>query len=217
MKLETGKRGMNSIMHIAPNFWCQTENKNDHKKRPATFSTRNGTPNDRFLQPSLKVGVRWQGEVHSWALLLPVCLSHIHLSTLQKFQLAEGVSCCFSSTSSANMINGLVNRGADNDEHCERNHQWWELERRRGRRHCKRPHDLIRRRLAGVIIRYTTWRLNARPGGFVRWFGDPLPCNGIHLFSYLLLCLSPAISNCHFLGVDGNNTYHSHDQAKLQE
>ena len=63
MKLETGKRGMNSIMHIAPNFWCQTENKNDHKKRPATFSTRNGTPNDRFLQPSLKVGVWWQGEV----------------------------------------------------------------------------------------------------------------------------------------------------------
>ena len=56
-------------------------------------------------------------------------LSHIHLSTLQKFQLAEGVSCCFSSTSSANMINGLVNRGADDDdgddgdEHCERNHQ----------------------------------------------------------------------------------------------
>ena len=26
-------------------------------------------------------------------------LSHIHLSTLHKFQLAEGVSCCFSSTS----------------------------------------------------------------------------------------------------------------------
>ena len=192
MKLETGKRGMNSIMHIAPNFWCQTENKSDHKKRPATFSTRNGTPNDRFLQPSLKVGVRWQGEVHSWALLLlPVCLSHIHLSTLQKFQLAEGVSCCFSSTSSANMINGLVNRGADDDEHCERNHQWWELERRRGRRHCKRPHDLIRRRLAGVIIRYTTWRLNARPAEFVGWFGDPLPCNGTNLFSYLLLRITP--------------------------
>ena len=68
-------RGMNSIMHIAPNFWCQTENKSDHKKRPATFSTRNGTPNDRFFHPSLKVGVRWQGEVRSWALLLPVCLS----------------------------------------------------------------------------------------------------------------------------------------------
>ena len=124
-----------------------------------------------------------------------VCPSHIHLSTLQKFQLAEGVR---------SLLFLLHIIGKHDKWTCKQGREGGSrrtttalrakpsLRERRGREGRKKTLQTTSRFNSeeigwgggggGVIIRYTTWRLNAKLGRHADWFGDHLQ----HLTVWLL-------------------------------